>query len=221
MKGDGGYPFEMSSEGSGGGGGGGADFECFTPVQAGAWKLQLDRGRRAGDDEGLGFVVGVAVKVAEDEANAVGAVFHLRRGEEARLPETIGVVTGRDEVFGGKVPQWLGEAEGKERDDGGDLGVGANAEHGVAGADDAGAQQSARHGQKAGVGRDEFVAARKSDDLLDGGCGLAVAVDLIEQSVDARLRPEARKLRMIGVDGGKRRFRFRRKGSAFARGAGG
>ena len=33
--------------------------------------------------------------IAQDQAHAVGAVFHLGRGEEASLPEAVGLIAGR------------------------------------------------------------------------------------------------------------------------------
>src|SRR5258708_37624108 len=52
-----------------------------------AVKRDLERGRLAGDDEGLCLAIDAAVAVAQHEPHAVCAVFHVSRREETRLPD--------------------------------------------------------------------------------------------------------------------------------------
>ena len=75
----------------------------------------------------------------------------------------------------------------------------------IAGADDARPQQCARHRQKRRIGRDKFVLTREADDFVDGGLVFAVALDLFQQRIDARARPQAA---AIGDDRRTPRGRF-------------
>ena len=102
------------------------------------------------------------------------------------------------------MPERLGEPEGKERDDGGDLLVGADAKNGIPGTDDARAEQRTGDGEEAGVRGDELVTARQANNPVDSGFRFAFAVDLGEQCVDAGLCPDARKLGMREIAGRER-----------------
>jgi hypothetical protein len=133
----------------------------------------------------------MAVAVAEEEIDGVGAIGHVDRGEEAGLPD----------VFAGQEFQGFDEAEGEDGDDGGDEFVGSDAEDGIARADEARAEEGAGCGEKGGVGGDEFVLAGEADNLFDRRAVFAVALDLFEQGVDAGFGPGAGELRMGGFAG--------------------
>ena len=229
VQGDGREAFQAGGEGAGGGGSGSADFKDFASTEASPAELQLDGGRGAGDDEGLGFVVGIALDIAQDEPDRVRAVLHIGRGEKTGLPEAVGGVllheAGRSGVLTGEVAQGLGKAERKDGDDAGDRRIRTDAEDGVAGTDDARAQQRTGYGEEAGVGRDELVAAREANNLIDDGGSFPFAVDLVKQGADAGLGPEAGEAGMSEVCRGERGDGFDFQGCGIpgfrARGAGG
>jgi len=91
---EGGCSLEGGGEGAGGGGGSGTDEHEVAAMVAGVVEEDADGGWGGGDDEGLGLGPCVASGVAEQEADGVGAVLHVGGGEEAGLPEAVGVVCG-------------------------------------------------------------------------------------------------------------------------------
>src|ERR1700739_274300 len=75
-------------------------------LKAFAVDLHLHDRWLAGDDEGFGFSISVALTIAEDESDRVSSVLHVGRREKARLPD----------VFGAEIAQRLHQSKRKQRD---------------------------------------------------------------------------------------------------------